>query len=72
MKLSSAETELKLALATSVAESVLSVPVLKQHRAGRPKLQRLVTTYYETRRRISRDGESRCVSDEIATNVSKP
>ena len=48
VKLSSAETELKLALAPSVTESVLSVPVLKQSRAGRPKLQRLVTTYYET------------------------
>jgi triphosphatase len=48
MKLSSAKTELKLALAPSVAESVLSVPVLKQSRAGRPKMQRLVTTYYET------------------------
>jgi triphosphatase len=48
MRLSSAETELKLALAPSVAESVLSVPVLKQSRAGRPKSQRLVTTYYET------------------------
>ena len=48
MKLSGAETELKLALAPSVAESVLSVPVLKQSRAGRPKSQRLVTTYYET------------------------
>ena len=48
MKLSSAETELKLALAPSVAETVLSVPVLKQSRAGRPKLERLVTTYYET------------------------
>jgi hypothetical protein len=48
MKLSSAEAELKLALAPSVAESVLSVPVLKQSRADRPKSQRLVTTYYET------------------------
>jgi triphosphatase len=48
MKLSSAETELKLALAPSVAESVWSVPVLKQSRAGRPKSQRLVTTYCET------------------------
>ena len=48
MKLSSAETELKLGLAPSVAESVFSVPVLKQSRAGRPKSQRLVTTYYET------------------------
>jgi triphosphatase len=44
----SAETELKLALAPSVAESLLSVPILKDSRAGRPKSQRLVTTYYET------------------------
>ena len=28
--------------------NLLSVPVLKQSRAGRPKSQRLVTTYYET------------------------
>ena len=48
MKPSSAETELKLALTPSVAESVLSVPVLKQSRAGRPKSKRIVTTYYET------------------------
>ena len=48
MKLSSAETELKLGLAPSVAKSVFSVPVLKQSRAGRPKSKRIVTTYYET------------------------
>jgi triphosphatase len=48
MKLSSAETELKLALSPLVAESVFSVPALKQHRAGGRKSQRLVTTYYET------------------------
>jgi triphosphatase len=48
MKLSSVETELKLALSPSVAESVLSVPALTRNRAGRPKARRLVTTYYET------------------------
>lgn len=48
MKLSSAETELKLALSPSVAGSVLSVPALERNRAGRSKSQRLVTTYYET------------------------
>lgn len=49
MKLSSAEMELKLALAPSVAESLFSVPVLKKRsRAGRPKSRRLVTIYYET------------------------
>jgi inorganic triphosphatase YgiF len=48
MKLSSAETELKLALAPSVAESVLTVPVLTRNRAGKPKSRRLVSTYYDT------------------------
>ena len=48
MKLSGAETELKLALSPSLAESVLSVPVLTQRRLGEPKSQRLVSTYYDT------------------------
>ena len=48
MELSSVETELKLALSPSVAESVFSVPVLQANRAGKPKSQRLVTTYYDT------------------------
>jgi triphosphatase len=48
MKLSSAETELKLALSPSVAESVFSVPALKRRGAGGSKSQHLVTTYYET------------------------
>ena len=49
MKLSSAETELKLALEPSVVKSLFSVPVLKERsRADRPKSRRLVTTYYET------------------------
>jgi triphosphatase len=48
MKLSGAETELKLALAPSVAESVLTIPVLKRNRAGKPKSRRLVSTYYDT------------------------
>ena len=49
MKLSSAETELKLALSASVTESLFSVPVLKKRiRTGRPTSRRLVTTYYET------------------------
>ena len=48
MKLSNDETELKLALSPSLAESVLSVPVLTQRRLGEPKSQRLVSTYYDT------------------------
>ena len=48
MELSSAETELKLALSPSVAEAVFSLPVFMQRRAGEPKSQRLVSTYYET------------------------
>lgn len=48
MNLSGAETELKLALSPSAAESVLSLPVLARRRAGEPKSERLVTTYYET------------------------
>jgi inorganic triphosphatase YgiF len=48
MKLSGAETELKLALSPSVAESVFSVPALKRRGVAKPKSQRLVTTYYDT------------------------
>jgi inorganic triphosphatase YgiF len=48
MKLSSAETELKLAIPPSVAETLFSVPVLKRNSAGRPESKRLVTTYYDT------------------------
>jgi triphosphatase len=48
MELSSAETELKLALPPSVAETVFSLPVFTQRRSGEAKSQRLVTTYYET------------------------
>jgi triphosphatase len=48
MKLSGAETELKLALSPSVAESVFSLPALKRKGAGKPKSQRLVATYYDT------------------------
>ncbi len=48
MELSSAETELKIALSPSVAETVFSLPVFTQRRSGRSKSQRLVTTYYET------------------------
>ena len=48
MELSSAETELKLALSPSVAEAVFSVPVFMQRRSGEPKSQRLVSTYYDT------------------------
>jgi inorganic triphosphatase YgiF len=48
MKLSSAETELKLALSPSVAESVFSLPALKRKGVGKPKSRRLVTTYYDT------------------------
>jgi triphosphatase len=48
MKLSSAETELKLALSPSVAESVFSVPALTRKGVAKPKSQRLVTTYYDT------------------------
>ncbi len=48
MKLSGAETELKLALSPPAAESVLSLPVLTRNRAGGRKSQRLLTTYYET------------------------
>ena len=48
MKLSSAETELKLALSPSVAKAVFSLPVFLQQRSGKPKSQLLVTTYHET------------------------
>jgi inorganic triphosphatase YgiF len=48
MKLSGAETELKLALPPSVAKSVFSVPALKRRGVAKPKSQRLVTTYYDT------------------------
>ena len=48
MELSSVETELKLALSPSVAETVFSLPVFAQRRAGKPKSQRLVSTYYDT------------------------
>ena len=48
MKLSSAETELKLALSPSVAKAVFSLPVFLQHRSGKSKSQLLVTTYFET------------------------
>jgi triphosphatase len=48
MKLSSAETELKLSLPTSVSDSVFSLPVLNRNRTSGPKSQRLVTTYFET------------------------
>jgi inorganic triphosphatase YgiF len=48
MKLSSAETELKLALSPSIAESVLALPVLTRNRAGKAKSRRVVTTYFET------------------------
>ena len=59
MKLSGAETELKLALSPSVAKSVLSVPALKRNRAGGSKSRRLVTTYYETPEKdLARQGVS--------------
>jgi triphosphatase len=48
MELSSAETELKLALSPSIAETVFSLPVFTQRRSGESKSQHLVTTYYET------------------------
>lgn len=48
MKLSTAETELKLALSPSVAETVFSLPVFTQRRSGELRSQRLVSTYYDT------------------------
>jgi hypothetical protein len=48
MSLSGAETELKLALSPSVAESVFSLPALKRKGVAQLRSRRLVTTYYET------------------------
>jgi triphosphatase len=48
MKPSNAETELKLSLSPTVAESVFAVPALARRRDGARNSQRLVTTYYET------------------------
>jgi inorganic triphosphatase YgiF len=65
MKLSSAETELKLALSPSVAKSVFSVSALKRNGAAKPKSQRLVTTYYETREKdLARRGVSLRIRQE--------
>jgi inorganic triphosphatase YgiF len=59
MKFSSVETELKLALSPSVAETVFSLPTLKRKGVGKPKSRRLVTTYYETREKdLARRGVS--------------
>ena len=48
MGLASAETELKLALSPTVAETVFSLPLFTLRRSGEPKSQRLVSTYYDT------------------------
>lgn len=48
MGLASAETELKLGLSPSVAETVFSLPLFTLRRSGKPKSQRLVSTYYDT------------------------
>jgi hypothetical protein len=48
MKLSSAETELKLSLPSGVSSSLFSLPVLMRNRTSEPKSRRLVTTYFET------------------------
>jgi triphosphatase len=59
MKLSSAETELKLSLPRSVSDSLFSLPVLRWNRTSNPKSQRLVTTYFETAERdLGRRGVS--------------
>jgi inorganic triphosphatase YgiF len=70
MKLSSVETELKLALSPSVAESVFSVPALKRNGVGNPKSQRLVTTYYETREKdLARRGVSLRIRQENGKRI---
>ncbi|MBV8615663.1 MAG: CYTH domain-containing protein, partial [Acetobacteraceae bacterium] len=48
MKLSSAETELKLALPPMASDSLFSLPALKGSGPGEPKSRRIVTTYYES------------------------
>ena len=65
MKLPGAETELKLALSPSVAQSVFSVPALKRKGVAKPKSQRLVTTYYDTPEKdLSRRGVSLSIRQE--------
>ena len=72
MKLSGAETELKLALSPSVAQSVFSVPALKRKGVAKPKSQRLVTTYYDTPEKdLARRGV-RCASGRRMASASRP